>query len=695
MKSAVTVVLCVISMFISHAHGAGEKKIVESNTGIKLKVGVFDRQATEGSGPSIGGLVRGLIKNGYEAQAISDFEKLTLLQYDIIYLCNVTSVGMVRPSWKKNLRNYVREGGSLIQTWRQASPGGIQIISGHQAVKGLSTLKENANKAPLENDMGDENSTTVKKGKQNRNFVPAYGKKFKVLIKDNASQAVAVAYQFGKGKIIVTGMNLNISKNGRATLWPKGSNESVIKAFIEWLKPRISKEVRIAKALASPSILMTRYKMNTAAGFFPNFSVRIATGNSRGKIELSCPNDPDIVLEKETSVELVQGRNGTLESYKVSGQIEKSKDAVREILFRAKIGSQVVEETVKITSTYGGPGVLGEQRGLWTWPKNVPDPQKSFPRFKKMGINLVIPQISHGVTAFYPDSTVQFVYKAVPGYAGSDWLVQAIESARANDMKIIPYIGVFSLSSLTRRHPDIFKKLEKEGRVVIGSRGESVAWLCPTHEGNIQHIEDVVAEIATKYKVDGVQLDVIRYRDKNGCYCGRCRDVFEMQLGNTLANWPGDVINGEYVSQWLEFRRECISNVVQRVSKRIRKDAPGVKLSAAVFSGWPNCRDAVGQDWSRWCQEGWLDSVEPMTYTTSSRLFNGYSKSHHEALPEGFPVRQGMGVTSAAGWIQYPSQLAHHIALARKNKASGWVLWRYNKSTDQMLEALAPWINQK
>ena len=44
-----------------------------------LRIGVFDQQSVGGQGASIEGLIRGLRKQGYNAEAITDLQMLTLL----------------------------------------------------------------------------------------------------------------------------------------------------------------------------------------------------------------------------------------------------------------------------------------------------------------------------------------------------------------------------------------------------------------------------------------------------------------------------------------------------------------------------------------------------------------------------------------------------------------------------------------
>ena len=104
---------------------------------------------------------------------------------------------------------------------------------------------------------------------------------------------------------------------------------------------------------------------------------------------------------------------------------------------------------------------------------------------------------------------------------------------------------------------------------------------------------------------------------------------------------------------------------------------PNVKISAAVFRDWPQCRENNGQDWVRWCREGWLDFVCPMNYTLDPVLFAERAKIHRQAVPAGFPIVQGIGIASGQGRMQTADELAVQVMLARQAGSAGFVGFAY------------------
>ncbi|NOZ22752.1 MAG: family 10 glycosylhydrolase [Planctomycetes bacterium] len=646
-----------------------------------LRIGVFDQGATKGVGATVDRLVKELNTHGYKAEAVADFRKLTLLQYDIIFLCDMQSPGRVRDGWRGGLTKYVRNGGSVLQTWHHHVLGevgvgvkriydsrGMHIVPGHPAVEGLKDFNAH----------------------YKDHIIERVGKGATILIKNDAGQPVAVAGMIGKGKVISTGLSLGIP-NGRNARWPRGAEEKVLKSFLAWLKPDVSRTERLTRALKSPALLVTPSEILTAAGFPATFQVRVAPGEKGGTVELTCP---DAEVKGEPPLRLADGPGGTLCRYKLVVKTEKGKSSEKEMLVRAKIDGEIFEETVKVTSVYGGGAPPNERRGVWLHVNMDRQPKDVMPELKKLGINFAVLRIAGGMAAFYSGSKVQPDIMD-PLAPKGDWLADAVKYAHENGIEMHPYVNCCIVSG--RASEETLQKLRDAGRLQMGPDGKEIEWFCPSQEVNLKHMEAVMVEIATKYDVDGVQYDFIRYPNARGCFCPKCRALFEKETGKAVEDWPKDVLpDGARYAEWIEFRCTRISNLVERTSNHIRREAPKVKISAAVFRNWPDCRVNNGQDWARWCKEGWLDFVCPMNYTLDPKAFAAAAAAHREAVPEGFPIVEGIGIRAGSGAMNDPAQLALHIALARKNGAAGWVGFCYTpKQTSELIGPLREWLGVK
>jgi len=299
---------------------------------------------------------------------------------------------------------------------------------------------------------------------------------------------------------------------------------------------------------------------------------------------------------------------------------------------------------------------------------------------------------SGGTAAFYASKVQPDIQD--PLAPDGDWLAESVKHAHTNGIEIHPYVNVLIVEGRTSSAS--LKRLRVEGRLQEGPEGQPIDWFCPSQEINFEAIERLMLEIATRYDVDGIQYDFIRYPNALGCFCAQCRAGFEKTTGKPVAHWPADVTKGSRKTEWTEYRCGRISALVQRVSTRLRQEAPQVKISAAVFRDWPTCRENVGQDWVRWCREGWLDFVCPMNYTLDPKLFAERTAIHRQVLPAGFPLIEGIGLRSGAGDMNNAGELAVQVALARLHGATGFVGFCYTpKHTSMLFDPLRAWMNQQ
>ncbi len=69
---------------------------------------------------------------------------------------------------------------------------------------------------------------------------------------------------------------------------------------------------------------------------------------------------------------------------------------------------------------------------------------------------------------------------------------------------------------------------------------------------------------------------------------------------------------------WQAWKIQQVTNFVQDVSKMVRQAKPGLRISAAVYALPKRWRlGAIQQEWEVWVANGWVDTLNPMTYVTS------------------------------------------------------------------------------
>ena len=155
-------------------------------------------------------------------------------------------------------------------------------------------------------------------------------------------------------------------------------------------------------------------------------------------------------------------------------------------------------------------------------------------------------------------------------------------------------------------------------------------FLDPGHPGAAAYLAEIYLNIVRNYAVDGIHFDYVRYpetderlpRGAGVGYNATNLARFRRATGRTDTPEPGD-------EQWMQWRREQVTNLVRRVSIEARAINPKIKISAALIPwGQPptNERDfetvapmqRIFQDWHGWLKNGLLDLGIPMNYASET-----------------------------------------------------------------------------
>lgn len=252
-----------------------------------------------------------------------------------------------------------------------------------------------------------------------------------------------------------------------------------------------------------------------------------------------------------------------------------------------------------------------------------------------------------------------------------DQMKQCIDACHAEGIEV--HVWRVCFNGKSHIQPELLEKYRTENRLQKDRNGETIPWLCPSNPENIETEVGAMMELADNYDVDGVHFDYIRY--ESGCYCDGCRARFEKETGAKIENWPSDVLNGPQEEAFHEWRAAQITNIVKRVHDQMREKHPNVKLSAAVFSSYPSCRESVGQDWALWAREGYVDFLCPMNYTQDARTFRTLSAFQQTLVPEGFPLYFGIGE-----WRVTPDGTVQQIQCADEIDAKGFTIFNLTES---------------
>jgi len=323
-----------------------------------------------------------------------------------------------------------------------------------------------------------------------------------------------------------------------------------------------------------------------------------------------------------------------------------------------------------------------EQRGFWCHSAFGPAGMswdQSIRILADNGFNAIFPNMLWGGTAYY-DSDVLPVADEVK--QRGDQIALCVAACRKYGVAC--HVWKVNWNMGARAPREFAERMKREKRTQVQFDGSpNDTWLCPSHPDNQKLEIDAMLEVATKYDVDGIHFDYIRYPDANGCFCAGCRQRFEQSIGQKVSNWPADVRRDPaLVGKWLDFRRDNITRTVAAVAAATRKVKPKVRISAAVFSNWAVDRDGVGQDWKLWCERGYVDFVCPMDYTPHNVAFGNLVRQQVRWAGN-TPCYPGIGLSTWGASADNLASLIEQISITRRLRTHGFTIFEYQASATQ------------
>lgn len=276
--------------------------------------------------------------------------------------------------------------------------------------------------------------------------------------------------------------------------------------------------------------------------------------------------------------------------------------------------------------------------------------------------------VAHYDSALLPHSQTFLTY--------GDQIEQCLEAAHRYGLEVHVWKVNWNLSSAPQ---DFIDSLRAQERTQVSVTGEPVDWLCPSHPDNYQLELDTMLEVAQNYDVDGLHFDYIRYPNSDCCYCTGCLERFQADTGHHVDNWPADAYSGPLREEYREWRCQQISRLVQGVKEAVLAIKPSLKVSAAVFSRYPSCRDTVGQDWVSWIEHGNLDFICPMDYTDDYEEFVNLVDEQMGYAGGRIPLYPGIGAGASNSTLS-PDQVIMQIQATREARTGGFIIFYYNTS---------------
>ncbi|ADO48517.1 glycoside hydrolase family 10 protein [[Enterobacter] lignolyticus] len=246
-------------------------------------------------------------------------------------------------------------------------------------------------------------------------------------------------------------------------------------------------------------------------------------------------------------------------------------------------------------------------------------------KLKSLGVNTVFFQVKPDGTALWPSKilpwsdTLTGTIGEDPGY---DPLQFMLDEAHKRGMKVHAWFNPYRVSTNTR--PSTVAELNRTPSSVFVQHRDWIRTasdrfvLDPGIPAARDWITSIVAEVVTRYPVDGVQFDDYFYTETPGSALNDSQTFREYGQGfASKADW----------------RRHNTQQLIAEVSRTIKQIKPNVEFGVSPAGVWRNrshdpagsdTRGAAAYDESyadtrQWVQQGLLDYIAPQIYWPFSR----------------------------------------------------------------------------
>ena len=367
--------------------------------------------------------------------------------------------------------------------------------------------------------------------------------------------------------------------------------------------------------------------------------------------------------------------------------------------------------------TANGPQAqrASDVRGLWVQRGTLASRDsiaKVVRTAKDSGFNTLLMQVRGRGEAFYRSDLEPRASELDNQAADFDPLAVTLALAREQGLKVHAWFNVNLVASGTYlprsrshvafRHPEwlmapkalatTLRSIDPRSPAYLGTvsrwtRTNSATveglYLSPLAPEAQDHTDAVVRELATRYELDGIHFDYIRFPNPDFDYSPTAlnefrrsqlastpateRDRFDRAAATDATAWTTSRPNA-----WAAFRRDRLTALLVRLQRTARAARPGLTVSAAVVPSANEARDQKLQDWRAWAAAGHLDVVCPMIYTTDSEQFAAAAAGVIDAAGSA-------AVWAGIGAYRLPvARTVDNVRTARRSGAAGVVLFSYD-----------------
>ncbi len=349
----------------------------------------------------------------------------------------------------------------------------------------------------------------------------------------------------------------------------------------------------------------------------------------------------------------------------------------------------------------------GELKGVWIRPTyfSEDDIIKTIDKISNAGINnIFLETYYHGKTIFPSQTMTKYGFiRQNEDYVGFDPLRIWINEAHKRGIKVHIWFETFYVGNKppeTNAGYILAKKPEWANYQKKNADSETIAYSVSEHNGyfidpanpEVQNfLYELLCEIITRYKPDGINLDYIRYPQSldtiysnydmsNWGYTKYARDEFFKMYGV-------DPIELKFSDplwyQWRAYRCNKITSFVRRVSVLCRYNK--IQITAVIFPNRNLALNTKMQDWKTWSMNNFVDGFTPLFLTCNDMTAINLMEEVLRNKSASTKLYAGLFVTFMNG---SSADLMKQIHAARKYCLNGLIIFDYAHLTDYYVDTL-------
>ncbi len=371
-----------------------------------------------------------------------------------------------------------------------------------------------------------------------------------------------------------------------------------------------------------------------------------------------------------------------------------------------KYSSRAIEYANLAMSTVV-PYKQDELKGVWIRPAyyNQESIVKVLDNLANAGINNVfIETYYHGKTIF-PSNTMEkygFI-KQYEDYIGFDPLRIWINEAHKRGIKVHIWFQTFYVGNkppesnpeyILAKRPEWanYQKKNADSETLVYSVSEHNGYFIDPANPEVQNfLYELLCEIVTRYKPDGINLDYIRYPQSlsanysnydmsNWGYTKFAREEFQkvygvdpIELKQSDALW----------NYWRFYRCSKVTNFVKRASALCRSN--NIQLTTVIFPNRTTAMETKLQDWKNWSINNFVDGFTPLFLTCDDKTAINLMEEVLRNKSASTKLYAGLFVTFMNG---SNSDLIKQIHATRKYALNGLILFDYAHLNDGYVNTL-------